>query len=34
MFEFMIGIAIGLAVGWWFIPQPEWAKKLFNKAST
>lgn len=31
MFEFIIGVAIGLVVGWWFLPQPEWLKKMYAK---
>lgn len=30
MFEFLIGAAIGLIVGWNFLPQPMWVKKLFG----
>jgi len=30
MFEFIIGLVIGVAIGW-FIPQPQWAKDLFAK---
>ena len=26
-----LGFAVGLAVGWFVLPQPEWAKKLWNK---
>lgn len=31
MFEFFIGVAVGLVVGWWFVPQPQWAKDLYAK---
>lgn len=27
MFGFLLGCAVGLIVGWNFIPQPEWMKK-------
>jgi len=28
--EFLVGVAVGLVVGW-HVPQPEWAKTLFEK---
>ena len=30
MFEFLIGGAVGLFVGWNFLPQPQWVKDLFG----
>lgn len=30
MFEIGLGIVIGLAIGWFFIPQPQWVKDLFK----
>ena len=31
MFELLIGAGIGLIVGWWFFPQPQWLKDLYTK---
>lgn len=31
MIEFMLGIAVGLVVGWFFVPQPQWAKDMYSK---
>lgn len=35
--ELLIGAAVGLFVGWWFVPQPAWAvalkNRLFNRSS-
>lgn len=28
---FVIGLIVGLVVGWNFMPQPEWVKKFFDK---
>ena len=30
MFEFLLGAAVGLLVGWNFLPQPQWVKDLFG----
>jgi len=30
MFEFVLGVVVGMAVGWNFLSQPEWAKNLFK----
>lgn len=30
MLELILGLVIGVVVGWHF-PQPEWAKKIFAK---
>lgn len=34
MTNLLIGIAIGLVVGWNFLPQPQWVANLLNKATT
>lgn len=31
MIELLIGIAIGLVVGWNFLPQPTWVRNLWNR---
>jgi len=31
MVEFVVGVIVGLLVGWNFLPQPDWVKKLFGK---
>ena len=31
MFSLLLGIAIGLIIGWNFLPQPEWAKSAVEK---
>ena len=31
MFELLIGVAIGLVVGWNFLPQPAYIKNLLTK---
>lgn len=31
MFEFLLGVAIGLVVGWNLIPQPLWVKNLYSR---
>lgn len=31
MFEFFIGVAIGLAVGWNVLPQPLWVQNLYTR---
>ena len=28
---FWFGVAVGLVVGWNVLPQPEWAKKIYDK---
>lgn len=33
MIELGLGVAIGLVVGWWFLPQPMWMKNLWTKIS-
>lgn len=33
MVSFILGTAVGLVVGWWFIPQPQWAKDVYAKLS-
>lgn len=30
MFEFLIGLTVGLVVGWNFFPQPQWVRDLFG----
>jgi hypothetical protein len=27
----IIGIGIGLIVGWWFLPQPQFVKDIYNR---
>jgi hypothetical protein len=29
--ELILGIGLGLVIGWWFLPQPEWAKALYTR---
>ena len=29
--ELVLGFAVGLIVGWNFLPQPVWAKNLMSK---
>lgn len=31
MFEFLLGVAVGLVIGWNFLPQPEWVKEKIDK---
>lgn len=31
MFEFMLGCAVGLVVGWNVLPQPAWVKALYER---
>ncbi len=31
MFYLLIGAVVGLIVGWNFLPQPVWAKAIFDK---
>jgi len=31
MVEMLIGAVVGLIVGWNFLPQPAWVKKLVDK---
>lgn len=31
MFELLIGVAIGLVIGWNFLPQPAWVKNALSK---
>jgi hypothetical protein len=33
MFEFIIGFATGLVIGWNLIPQPAWVKSLWSKVT-
>jgi hypothetical protein len=30
MIDIIVGVIAGLLAGWWFIPQPEWAKALYE----
>jgi hypothetical protein len=30
MIEFLIGLGVGLVVGWNFLPQPAWVKDWFS----
>jgi len=29
--SFILGVVIGLVVGWFLVPQPEWAAGLWDK---
>lgn len=31
MFEFVLGVAVGLVIGWNFLPQPQFVKDFFSK---
>jgi hypothetical protein len=31
MTELIVGVVAGLLVGWWFVPQPQWVKNLYDK---
>ena len=31
MFELLIGVAIGLVVGWNVLPQPMWVQNLYSR---
>ena len=31
MTSFLVGVAVGLVVGWNLLPQPLWVEKLYNK---
>ena len=31
MFGFLLGVAVGLVVGWNLLPQPTWVSNLYNK---
>lgn len=31
MFSFLLGVAVGLVVGWNFLPQPEFVKNTLTK---
>lgn len=31
MLELLIGFAVGVVVGWNFLPQPVWFKEKFDK---
>lgn len=31
MLELVVGVAIGLVIGWNFLPQPQWAKNIVSK---
>lgn len=30
MLTFLAGVAVGLVVGWNFLPQPQWVKNLWG----
>lgn len=34
MFEFFLGLGVGLIVGWNVLPQPAWVKALYDRWST
>lgn len=31
MFMFIVGLAVGLVIGWNFMEQPTWAKDFFDR---
>ena len=31
MTSFVLGLVVGLIVGWNFLPQPQWVKNLVDK---
>ncbi|UAT28874.1 hypothetical protein PP753_gp35 [Dinoroseobacter phage vB_DshP-R7L] len=31
MFEFLMGMGVGLIVGWNVLPQPQWVKNLYSR---
>ena len=31
MFEFIIGMGVGLVLGWNLIPQPAWVRNLYSR---
>lgn len=31
MFEFILGAIFGLVVGWNLLPQPAWAKAIYDR---
>jgi hypothetical protein len=31
MFELLIGVGIGLVIGWNVLPQPSWVQKLYSR---
>ncbi len=33
MIQFILGIAVGLVIGWNLLPQPVWAKNLWDKVT-
>ena len=33
MFELLLGVAIGLVVGWNILPQPHWVQRLYSRWS-
>ncbi len=30
MFELLLGLAVGLVLGWNFLPQPKWVTRLWE----
>lgn len=32
--SFLFGALLGLVVGWFLLPKPQWAQNLWNKAKT
>ena len=34
MVEFTIGVAVGLVVGWNFLPQPDWVKEKLDQVKS
>lgn len=32
MFWFLVGVAVGLLIGWNLLPQPTWVSELYEQA--
>lgn len=31
MFEFALGVGVGLIIGWNVLPQPQWVQSLYSR---
>lgn len=31
MFELLLGVGIGLVIGWNVLPQPQWVQNLYSR---